>query len=138
MSWKDKMKDWGGGDLSFLSEDGEIVTFVIVGEPFLIVGRFKGNVTERVGCPVVTSDGFSLLVVGKRVARRLSKHEKHFLKQAFDLIRHGTAGDTKTTYELARCDQPEIEKQLLEAAAKGNWKADIEDAVKAAIEIAEG
>lgn len=138
MSWKEKMKEWGGGDVSFLSEDGECVTFVVVGEPHLIEGKFRGQDTQRIGCPIIGIDGFSLLIVGKRVARRLAKYEKHFSKWAFDLIRHGEPNDTKSTYELRRCDVQDLEKSLLAEAAKGFSDDDVLEAVKSAREIAVG
>jgi len=138
MSWKDKMKEWGGGDISFLSEDGECITFRIIGEPFLIEGKFRGQDTQRIGCPIVTLDGFTLLVVGKRVGRRLAKHEDKFNKQAFDLIRHGEPGDTKATYELNRCNDVELEKLLLAMDTKKITQAEIEEAVAAAQEVAQG
>ncbi len=138
MTWVDKMKEWGGGDVSFLTEDGECITFVVVGEPFLIEGKFKGQDTQRIAAPIWTLEGFTLLIVGKRVARRLSKYEKNFKSQAFDLVRRGESGDTNSKYELSRCDVPEIEKSLLEAAKKGVKPADIADAVESAREIANG
>ncbi|GAI46524.1 unnamed protein product, partial [marine sediment metagenome] len=49
MSWKEKSKEFGGGDLAFLSEDGEVINFVVVGEPVLLEGKFKGRPTEKVG-----------------------------------------------------------------------------------------
>lgn len=138
MSWKDKMKEWGGGDISFLSEDGECITFCVIGEPYLIEGKFRGADTERIGCPIMTVDGFTLLTIGKRVGRRLAKHEKHFHDWAFDLIRHGEPGDTKATYELSHCDNQEIEKQILELVKKGVDKKEITEAVEAATEVAQG
>jgi len=138
MSWKDKMKEWGGGDISFLSEDGECITFRVIGEPFLIEGNFRGNTTQRIGCPIVTADGFTLLIVGKRVGRRLAKHEDKFNAQAFDLIRHGEPGDVKATYELNRCNDEVLEKQLMAFDAKKITKKDIDEAVAAAQEVAQG
>jgi len=138
MSWQEKMKEWGGGEVSFMSEDGEVVQFVVVGEPFLIEGKFRGQETQRIGCPIVTIEGFSLLVVGKRIARRLSKHEKNFGKYGFELIRCGVQDDPTTRYELNRIGDKDYEKQLLEIASSSDWKEDIEDAVKSAIEIAAG
>lgn len=138
MTWKDKSKEWGGGDVSFLSEDGELVTFVVVGEPYLIKGKFRGKETERIGAPVISPEGFSILVIGKRVFRRLAKYEDKFKTQAFDLIRHGEPGDTKSTYELNRCDMPELEKKLLAIAKKGVSIEEIGEAIAAAEEIAIG
>ncbi len=138
MTWKEQMKEWGGGEVSFLSEDGEIITFIVVGPPQLIKGKFRGKETVRIGCPVWTEDGFSLLIVGKRVARRLSKYEDKFKTQAFDLIRHGESDDTGTKYELKRCSDTELEKSLFEALKKGVKDIDIKAAVEAAQEIANG
>ena len=42
--WKEKMKDWGGGDLTFLSSDGEVIMFVVVDEPQLLHGDRKSVV----------------------------------------------------------------------------------------------
>jgi len=138
MSWTDKIKEWGGGDVSFLSEDGEIISFVIVGEPVLLEGKFQGQQTLRVGCPIVSLDGFSLLIVGKRVARRLSKYEKHFGNRAFELIRHGEPGDTKSRYELTYCQDKELEKQLLTMAGAKDWSVELTEAIESASEIVSG
>ena len=136
MTWTEKAKEWGGGDVSFLSEDGECVTFVVIGEPVLIEGKYKGQPTQRIGCPVVTMEGFSILVVGKRVFRRLAKKESDFSKHAFDLVRHGEPGDKDSTYELKRCDLPDLEKKLLADGKKGVSKDDLKEAIAAAREIA--
>lgn len=108
MGWKDKMKEWGGGDMTFLSEDGELVDFVVVGEPVLMQGTFKNKPTEKIGCPVVTEDGFQLLVAGKRLARKIAKHEGKFDVQGFTAIRHGEADDPNTKYELRVIANPDL------------------------------
>ena len=138
MTWKEKMQEWGGGEVSFLTEDGEVITFVVVGEPVLIKGKYRGQDTERIGCPVWTGDGFTLLVCGKRIARRLSKYEGHFKEWAFDVIRHGEQGDTKTRYEVCRCSDSELEKDLLKVAKAGVKPQELIEAVEAANEIALG
>lgn len=132
------MKKWGGGEISFLSEDGECITFVVVGEPFLIEGKFKGNTTERIGCPVITTEGFTLLIIGKRLARRLSKHEPVFGSSAFTIVRRGEHDDIKTKYELTQQENPELTKGLLEHAATNDFKVEIAEAVKYAKEVAAG
>ena len=75
MSWDSKLKEWGGADLSFLTEDGEVINIVICGEPELFVGKYKGQETKRIAFPVATVDGVTILVVGMRTARRLAKHK---------------------------------------------------------------
>lgn len=138
MGWREKMKEFGGADVGFLSEDGELITFVVVGDPQLIEGKYQKQDTKRIGVPCVTIEGFQLLIVGMRVGRRLSKHEDHFAKQAFELIRHGEPGDTHARYELARTQDAELEKQLIATAKAGDFKAEILEAVESAREIAAG
>lgn len=135
MSWKDKMKEWGGGDITFLSEDGEVICFVVVGEPVLLEGRFKGRPSEKIGCPIVTSDGFALFVAGKRLARKITKHEDEFNVTAFMAIRHGTANDIEASYELKVLDDVDLTKQLLESTAGKDFKVEITDAVEAALAV---
>jgi len=138
MSWKDKMKEWGGGDMAFLSEDGEMINFVVVGEPVLLTGKFKGKETEKIGCPVVTEDGFQLLVAGKRLARKISKYEDQFNIQAFTAIRHGEAENPNTKYELKTITDVELVKRLFEIAGTDFRPDMIEDAVKAAEAVMQG
>ena len=138
MNWKEKMKAFGGADVSFLSEDGEMVTFVVIGDPELIEGKFQKQDTKRIGIPCVTIEGFTLLVIGMRVGRRLSKYEDHLAAWAFELIRHGEPGDTKAKYELARTQDAELEKRLLASVSKAGYLTEIIDAVESAQEIAGG
>jgi len=138
MGWKEKMKEFGGADVGFLSEDGELISFVVVGEPVLIEGKYQKQDTKRIGVPCVTIEGFQLLIVGMRVGRRLSKHESVIYKQAFDLVRHGEPGDTHATYELTHCQDADLEKKLLEAAKAQDYDLEIIEAVEAAREIAAG
>jgi len=135
MSWKDKIKEFGGGDLAFLSEDGEVITFVVVGEPVLLEGKFKGKPSEKVGCPIVTEDGFVLFVAGKRLARKISKYEESFGKSAFMAIRHGEANDISSSYELKVLDNKELTTKLF-ATAKKDFNADmIQEAVDSALAV---
>lgn len=136
MSWKEKMDEWGGGEICFLSEDGECITFVVCGEPHLIQGKFKTQTTERIGCPVISQEGFVLLVIGKRLARRLSKHEVEFNVSAFTIVRHGEHDDIKTKYALTVCDDPILTKQLFDFMGSEFKEAAIEEAVAYAEEIA--
>jgi len=99
MSWSEKMKEFGGGDLAFLSEDGEVIVFVVCADPVLLEGKFKGKPSEKIGCPVITEDGFVLFVAGKRLARKLSKHEAEFDANAFMAIRHGEQKDITSSYD---------------------------------------
>jgi len=138
MVWKETMKEWGSGDISFLSEDGEVIEFMVVGDPHLIEGKFRGNETKRVGIPAMTLEGFTLLVIGMRVARRLAKYEGEFKKRVFSLLRRGEQGDTKTRYELTLLEDPSLDKLYLAAVQRGVDKTEIADAVKAAKEAANG
>jgi len=138
MSWKKKIKEFGGGDLAFLSEDGEVLNFIVVGDPVLLKGRFKGKPSEKVGCPIVTEDGFVLFVVGKRLARKISKYEEHFDKYVFQAIRHGEQNDITATYHLKVLDNPELAEQLF-ALKVGEFSPDmIAEAVISAEGVMQG
>lgn len=129
MTWRDKMKEWGAGDFGFLSSDGECIIFVVVDEPVLLTGKFKGKEQERIGCPVVTDEGFQLFVTGKRVARKLSKFEDGFKDRAFMVTRHGESGDIHATYDINILDNPEKTKQLFAIAKKEYKPALLKDAI---------
>lgn len=138
MSWKDKMKEFGGGDLAFLSEDGEVICFVVVGEPVLLEGKFKGKPSQKIGCPVVTTDGFALFVAGKRLARKISKHEDNFSDTAFMAIRHGEQGDIDASYDLKPVEDEDLRKQLFDIAERDFNPAMIDEAVTAAQSVMGG
>lgn len=133
--WKDKMKEWGGGDLTFLSSDGEVLIFVVVDEPHLLHGKFKGNPQDRIGCPVVTDEGFVLFITGKRVARKLSKFEDRFKDTAFMVVRHGESGDINATYEVSVLDNEAKTSQLLAIAKKEYKPPLLKQAIKDAKEV---
>ncbi|GAI38634.1 unnamed protein product [marine sediment metagenome] len=135
MSWKEKSKEFGGGDLAFLSEDGEVINFVVVGEPVLLEGKFKGRPTEKVGCPIVTEDGFVLLVAGKRLFRKIAKHEERFGDCVFQAIRHGEQGDINSTYDLKMLDDNELARKLFTVKAEWFNPEMIDEAVKAALDV---
>lgn len=132
MSWKEKMKEFGGGDLAFLSEDAEVITFVVVGEPVLLEGRFKGRPSEKIGCPIVTEDGFVLFIAGKRLARKITKYEAVFEDKAFMAIRHGAQGDIEATYELKMLDDDDLTAKLFAIADRDFVTDMIADAIIAA------
>jgi hypothetical protein len=113
MSWYDKIKELGGGDFTFLSSDGEVIVFVIVDDPVIIASKFKGKEQTRVGCPVVTDEGFVLFVTGTRVARKLSKFESRFKDTAFMVVRHGGENDVNAKYDVRPLDDTAKTKQLL-------------------------
>ncbi len=138
MAWKDKMKDWGGGDLTFLSSDAEVIIFVVVDEPVLLTGKFKGNPQERIGCPVVTDEGFVLFVTGKRTARKLSKFEDRFKDSAFMVVRRGESGDINSKYEVSILDNETKTKQLFDLAAKEYKPAMLKQAIIDAKEVMKG
>jgi len=134
MGWKDKVKQWGGGDFTFLSSDGECLIFVIVDDPILLEGKFKGKPNDRIGCPVVTDEGFQLFITGKRVFRKLSKFEHLFSSAAFMVVRHGGEGDINAKYDVTIVSDAAKVQQLFELA-KREYKPDllreaIEDAKK--------
>lgn len=113
MSWKSKMKEFGGADLEFLSSDGECLVFAIVEEPILLHGKYKGQPQDRIGCPIMTDDGFKLFVCGKRAARKISKFEDKFKTHALIIVRHGETGDVNATYDVKIYDNETITARLL-------------------------
>ena len=135
MGWKDKMHEFGGGDLAFLSEDGEVIRFMIVGEPILLEGKFKGRPSEKIGCPIMTPDGFQLFIAGKRLARKIAKYEDMLISTAFMAIRHGGQNDISATYELKVYDDKEFTKELLGKIKGHNFDVEIKEAVAAAKEV---
>lgn len=135
MSWQEKMKEFGGGDLAFLSEDGEVIVFVVVGEPILLEGKYKGRVSEKIGCPIVTEDGFVLFIAGKRLARKIAKHEAEFGIAAFMAIRHGEQNDITSTYDLKVCESKEITEKLLGMVVAEVNQEVIDDAVESALSV---
>lgn len=138
MSWKEKMKEFGGGDLTFLSEDGEVLDFVVVGEPVLLEGKYKGKPSEKIGCPVVTMDGFVIFIAGKRLARKLSKHEDNFVTTAFRAIRHGQQGDIEASYELLVLSDIDLTTKLFEIKER-EFKPDmIPEAIESAKQVVKG
>lgn len=113
MSWKDKMKEFGGGNFTFLSVDGEVLIFIVVGEPQLLKSTFKGKENERIGCPVVTDEGYLLFICGKRLARKISKLEMYFEKTAIMAVRHGSEGDVNAKYDVKVMPEKETFERLL-------------------------
>ena len=132
MSWKEKIKEFGGGDLAFLSEDGEVIMFVVVGEPVLLEGKYKGKPSEKIGCPIVTEDGFVLFITGKRLARKISKYEPVFEDTAFMAIRHGEQNDITSTYKLKLITDDELTAKLFTIARNDFAPPMIDEAVLAA------
>lgn len=138
MSWKEKMQEWGGGEVAFLSEDGEALVFIVVGEPELLEGKFKGRMSERIGCPVITSEGYTLFICGKRLARRLSRYESEFGTSAFMVVRRGEHNDIETVYELSKCTNDELTAKLFAWKESDFDPAQIPDSIEAAKEIVAG
>jgi len=136
MGFRDKVKEWGGGDLTFLSEDGEVVKFVVACDPELLKGKFKGGETKRAMIPIFTPDGQSLLVIGLRVARRLAKYEERFKTTAFQLVRCGVKNDQNTSYDLSIIDDKTITSKLLAMRKAGLDKDELTESYIAAREAA--
>jgi len=132
ITWRDKMKEFGGGNFTFLSTDGEVLIFVVVGLPVLLKSVYKGKEQERIGCPVVTDEGFQLFCTGKRLARKLSKHCDKFTTNAIMVIRHGVEGDVNAKYEVKVIPEPETFTRLNDIAKEDFTPDMIDDAVKEA------
>lgn len=135
MSWAAKMKEMGPTSLLFLSTDGASVNFIVVADPVLIIGKYKSKTNERVGCPVVTDDGFVLFICGKRVARKLATLESKFKDHVISITRHGIEGDSDTTYEVTAIPDANRFKSLKALAAKTFNAEALQDAIKDATEV---
>ena len=135
MSWYDKIKELGGGDFTFLSSDGEVIVFVIVDDPVIIASKFKGKEQTRIGCPVVTDEGFVLFITGTRVARKLSKFEGRFKDTAFMVVRHGGENDVNAKYDVRPLDDVAKTKQLLGMVKAEYTKEKLAEAIKAAKKV---
>lgn len=137
-TWSSRMKEYGGGNFTFLSTDGETLTFIVVGLPVLMKSVYKGKEQQRIGCPVVTEDGFQLLICGKRLARKISKKEKLFASKAFMVMREGVEGDVNAKYLLSEIAEEETFKQLCLIKDEDFTPDMIEDAVKEASTVLQG
>lgn len=138
MSWKEKMKEWGGGEIAFLSEDGEVLIFIVVADPVLLEGKFKGRMSERIGCPVITNEGYTLFICGKRLARRLSRYEDDYKDTAFMVVRRGEHNDIETVYELSKYADKEMTAKLFAWKESDFDPAQVSDSILAAQEIVKG
>lgn len=134
-SWGTRMKDWGGGDFTFLSSDGEALTFIVVGLPVLMESKYKGVKGERIGCPAVTENGYQLYVCGKRVARKLAKVEKSFETNAIMVVRHGVEGDTNAKYTVKVLPEKETFEALFKIKESDFEPGMIKESIAAAQEV---
>jgi len=130
-SWGECMKEWGGGDFTFLSSDGEAITFIVVGLPIMIRSMYKKKPQERIGCPVVTDTGYQLFVCGKRTARKLAKFEKCFDRQAIMIVRHGAEGDINSKYDVKALPETETYSALMKIKEQDFKPEMIAESVKA-------
>ena len=137
-TWGGKMQEFGGGSFTFLSTDGETLIFIVVGLPVLMKGAYKGKAQERIGCPIVTDEGFQLLVCGKRLARQLSKHEKIFKTHALMVTRVGIEGDVNSKYPVRVLPEQETFTKLQIIASEDFSPDMIPDAVEAALKVLQG
>lgn len=111
-SWADTMKELGGGNFTFLSSDGETITFIIVGPPVPITTMYNKVPQQRIGWPVVTEDGFQLFICGKRPSRKLAKLEREAATHAIMVVRHGAEGDSASKYPVTVLPEAETFKKL--------------------------
>jgi len=137
-SWSGRMKEWGGGDFTFLSDDGETLTLLVCGLPELMKSNFKGKEGVRIGCPCITENGYQLFVCGKRVGRKLAKAEKYFETNAIMVVRHGIPGDTDAKYSVKVLPEKET-FDVLVRIKEADFSPDmIPESIKAALEVMQG
>lgn len=135
MSWTKTIKDLGPSGVLFLSSDGASVNGIIVADPVVLESTYKGKPQVRIGTPIVTSEGFCLLIVGKRTARKLSTLESKFKDHVINITRHGIEGDTDATYECTALPDAATFKTLQAIKAKGFDKAALKEATEDAQEV---
>ena len=135
MTWATKMKEYGGGNFTFLSVDGEVLIFIVVGEPQLLKSTYKGKTNERIGCPIVTDEGYMLFICGKRLARKISKLEKLFESKAIMAVRHGLEGDVNAKYEVSAIPEKATFERLSEIKKRDFKKPMIAESVADSAEI---
>lgn len=123
-TWGSRMKEFGGGNFTFLSSDGEVIVFIVVGLPCLLKTMYKKEEQERIGCPVVTEDGYVLFICGKRLGRKIAKFESKFTTHAIMAIRHGAEGDVNAKYEVKLISEKETYDRLA-AIAKEDFTPDM-------------
>ena len=121
MTWAKKMQEFGGGNFTFLSVDGEVLIFIVVGEPQLLIGHYKNKENQRIGCPVVTDEGYMLFICGKRLARKISKLESKFGTHAIMAVRHGAEGDVNAKYDVSAVPEKATFERLM-AIKKADFK----------------
>ncbi|MBA7524173.1 hypothetical protein ES705_16310 [subsurface metagenome] len=134
-TWSGRMKELGGGNFTFLSSDGEAIVFIVVGLPVPLKSKYQGKEGERIGCPVVTDEGYMLFVTGKRLARKLAKHEKIFGTHAIMIVRHGVEGDVNAKYEIIEIPEPETYKRLHDISASDFEPSMIGESVEEALAV---
>lgn len=81
-------------------------------------GKYKGKKQDRIGCPIVTEEGFFLFIGGKRIARKLASLEDKFPDHIITVTRHGAEGDTNAKYDVVATKDAAKMKVLL--AVKGH------------------
>ena len=69
-------------------------------------GKYKGKEQDRIGCPIVTGEGFFLFIGGKRIARKLASLEEKFADHVITITRHGAEGDTNAKYDVVATKDP--------------------------------
>ena len=137
-SWVGRMKEWGGGDFTFLSSDGESITFIVVGLPEKMESKYRGKPQVRIGCPVVTDTGYQLFICGTRVARKLAKFEKDFDKSAFMVVRHGAEGDVNAKYDVAKLPETQTYSALMKIKEQDFKPELIAESIEAATVVLQG
>lgn len=135
MSWKEQVKEWGPASLQFLSSDGASLSFIVVGDPILLEGTYMKKVQKRMGCPIVTEEGFFLFVGGLRIARKLATLEDKFLTHIITVIRHGGEGDVNTTYDVVASPDKDRVKALWALAKTVYNESQLGEAIAEAIDI---
>ncbi len=129
MSWTQTIKELGPQAVLFLSTDGASVNGIIVGDPIVMESSYRNKPQTRIAAPMVTTDGFYLLIIGKRTARKLATLEASFSDHVINITRHGAEGDSDTSYEVNAIADANAFKALQKIKAKAFTDEALSDAI---------
>lgn len=124
MGWKNPdLEDFGKGDLFILSDDGDHGSVVPLGEPEIIRDTYKGQTRKQAEVPVwdIEADCIRFWRQGSRVWRkfkRVNPNGENDRKIILSVTRHGAPEDTKTTYDIQRTGDVEVDTELYSKVEK--------------------
>lgn len=108
MGFKDCEKVLPVSTFVSLPDDNDMAEMMFVGEPIPREEQYRSQTRYRYYFPVITKDGLQVWGVGAKIYRHLRDSWQRFLRKAFTVTRHGTAGSQGTTYDFASIKTPAV------------------------------